>query len=150
MKIHCCLTLFNPLPRMPDRQLTMKTMSPELGVMTWLLYTGSPSGLKASHAENKRFRLLSFPMCCGWFSAVEPSWAYSSCSAPSLPGFSSNRPTTSNNSYEYIGLVSAIQIVVSMFVVPTHGYLSDWLVKFFGKRNGGLVEVRKRLLSLRH
>lgn len=55
-----------------------------------------------------------------------------------------------NFKYEYIGFVFAGQIVVSMVVVPAQGYLSDWLVKFFGKRNGGLVEVRKRLSSLHH
>lgn len=55
-----------------------------------------------------------------------------------------------NFEYEYIGLVFAGQIVVSMMVGPAQGYLSDWLVKFIGKRDDGLVEVRKRLLSLYH
>lgn len=49
-----------------------------------------------------------------------------------------------NFKYEYIGFVFAGQIIVSLVVVPAQGYLSDWLVKFFGKRNGGLVEVRER------
>lgn len=52
-----------------------------------------------------------------------------------------------NFKYEYIGFVFAGQIVVSMVVVPAQGYLSDWLVKFCGKRNGGMVEVREKYVT---
>lgn len=46
-----------------------------------------------------------------------------------------------NFEYEWIGFVFAGQIVVSMVVIPAQGWLSDWLVKLLGKRNGGLAEV---------
>lgn len=46
-----------------------------------------------------------------------------------------------NFSYDYVGFVFAGQVVVAFVVVPLQGYLSDWLIKVMGKRNGGQVEV---------
>ncbi|ETS85187.1 hypothetical protein PFICI_03212 [Pestalotiopsis fici W106-1] len=110
------------------------------------LFHGKPNWSEAVSCWKQMAQVICFPnvfwlvLCSGAFLGVFVMFGAVFAQVLVSPPY--------NFDYEWIGFVFAGQIVVSMVVIPAQGWLSDWLVKLFGKRNGGLAEPETRLIPL--